>query len=153
VIEGAGGVLLVANRRHDGAVDWSTPGGVIDEGEGLLDGLAREVREETGLVVSRWDGLLYGIEVVAPDLGWHLRVEVHRAASVEGDLVIDDPDGIVFDAGYVAVAECDERLAQSQLWVREPLSAWLGQRWTLARDFKYHVAGSDRGSLTVSPSS
>jgi len=143
-------VLLVANRRHDGAVDWSTPGGVIDDGEEVLTGLAREVREETGLVVSRWDGLLYGIEVVAPDLGWHLRVEVHRAEAVEGELVVDDPDGIVIDAGWVAVGECDARLAQSHPWVREPLSAWLGQRWTLARDFRYHVAGTDRSSFTVS---
>jgi 8-oxo-dGTP diphosphatase len=150
VIEGPDGVLLVANRRRNGEVDWSTPGGVIDDGEEVLGGLAREVREETGLVVSGWDGLLYGIEVIAPDLGWHLRVEVHRAASVEGELAIDDPDGIVFDAGYVAVGECDERLARSHPWVREPLSAWLGQRWTLARDFRYHVAGHDLGSLTVS---
>jgi 8-oxo-dGTP diphosphatase len=150
VIEGPDGVLLVANRRHDGAVDWSTPGGVIDDGEEVLTGLAREVREETGLVVSRWDGLLYGIEVVAPDLGWHLRVEVHRAEAVEGELVVDDPDGIVIDAGWVAVGECDARLAQSHPWVREPLSAWLGQRWTLARDFRYHVAGTDRSSFTVS---
>lgn len=150
VIEGADGVLLVANRRHNGAVDWSTPGGVIDEGEDVMTGLAREVEEETGLLVASWDGLLYGIEVEAPDLGWYLRVEVHRAGSVEGDLVVDDPDGIVFDARYVAVGECDHHLAQSQLWVREPLSAWLGQRWTLARDFRYHVAGSDHASLTVS---
>ena len=150
VIEGPGGVLLVANRRHNGAVDWSTPGGVIDEGEDVLTGLSREVREETGLVVADWDGLLYGIEVEAPDLGWHLRVEVHRAASVAGELALDDPDGIVFDAGYVAIGECDDRLAQSQVWVREPLSAWLGQRWTLARDFRYHVAGTDHSSLTVS---
>lgn len=150
VIEGPDGVLLVANRRHDGAVDWSTPGGVIDDGEEVLAGLAREVREETGLVVSRWDGLLYGIEVIAPDLGWHLRVEVHRAEAVEGELVVDDPDGIVIDAGWVALGECDARLAQSHPWVREPLSAWLGQRWTLARDFRYHVAGTDRSSFTVS---
>ena len=150
VIEGPSGVLLVANRRHNGSVDWSTPGGVIDEGEEVLAGLEREVLEETGLVVSGWDGLLYGIEVEAPDMGWHLRVEVHRAASVEGDLVLDDPDGIVFDASYVAVAECDERLAESHPWVREPLSAWLGQRWMVARDFRYHVAGTDPASLTVS---
>ena len=150
VIEGPHGVLLVANRRHNGTVDWSTPGGVIDDGEDVLAGLEREVAEETGLVVASWDGLLYGIEVEAPDMGWHLRVEVHRAASVEGDLVVDDPDGIVFDAGYVAIGECDERLAQSHPWVREPLSAWLGQRWMVSRDFRYRVAGTDPAHLTVS---
>lgn len=150
VIEGPQGVLLVANRRRNGSVDWSTPGGVIDEGEGVLEGLEREVAEETGLVVSRWDGLLYRIEVEAPDLGWHLRAEVHRAAAVEGSLVLDDPDGIVFDASYVALGECDDRLAKAHPWVREPLSAWLGQRWLVERSFRYHVAGSDLASLTVS---
>ena len=150
MIEGPSGVLLVANRRRNGEVDWTTPGGVIDEGEGVLQGLEREVAEETGLVVSAWDGLLYGIEVVAPDLGWYLRVEVHRASAVEGDLVIADPDGIVFDARYVAVGECDDRLAGSHPWVREPLSAWLGQRWMVARDFRYHVTGTDPATLTVS---
>lgn len=149
VIEGPSGLLLVANRRRNGDVHWSTPGGVIDEGEGVLEGLGREVTEETGLVVSSWDGLLYGIEVTAPDLGWNLRVEVHRAGAVEGDVVIDDPDGIVFDAAYVPVTECDARLQASHPWVREPLGAWLGQRWGVARDFRYHVEGRDPASLRV----
>ena len=43
------GVLLVQNRRRDGRLDWSPPGGVIDTGETLLDGLTREVEEEIGL--------------------------------------------------------------------------------------------------------
>ena len=150
VIEGPEGLLLVANRRRDGRIDWSTPGGVIDPGESLIEGLTREVTEETGLVVSSWDGLLYGIEVSAPDLGWDLRVEVHRAAEVSGDLLVDDPDGIVFDAGYLGPEACDERLASSPPWVREPLAAWLGERWQLSRDFRYHVAGSDLSRLTVS---
>ena len=81
-------MLLVANRRRTGEVDWSTPGGVIDEGEEVLAGLAREVHEETGLAVVSWGELLYGIEVHAPDLGWDLRVEVHRAAEVRGELGI-----------------------------------------------------------------
>ena len=48
VIEHEGQLLLVRNRRKNGSVDWTTPGGVIDEGESVLSGLAREVFEETG---------------------------------------------------------------------------------------------------------
>jgi 8-oxo-dGTP diphosphatase len=149
VIEGPLGVLLVANRRRDGAVDWSTPGGVIDPGEGVLDGLAREVAEETGLVVTRWDGLLYEIEASAPDLGWDLRVEVHRAAEVEGTLRVDDPDGIVVDACWVPVHDCAGRLEAAHHWVREPLAAWLGERWLASRRFRYRVEGADPRSLVV----
>lgn len=150
VIEGPEGILLVANQRRDGAVDWSTPGGVIDPGEELLDGLAREVTEETGLVVCDWGGRLYDIDVLAPDLGWHLRVEVHLAVGVQGELVVDDPDGIVVDAAYVPVAECDRRLVRAHPWVREPLAAWIGERWLSARDFRYHVEGVDPRRLVVS---
>ena len=150
VIEGPEGILLVANRRRNGAVDWTTPGGVIDPGEGLLDGLTREVREETGLVVTGWGEQLYEIEVQAPELGWDLRVEVHRAASVTGALQFDDPDGIVFDASYVACSQCERRLAEAHRWVREPLGAWLDERWGNPRGFRYEVLGSDPASLTVS---
>lgn len=150
VIERPEGVLLVANRRRDGSIDWSTPGGVVDEGEEVLEGLGREVAEETGLVVSRWDGLLYGIQVTAPDLGWDLRVEVHRAGVVEGDLRVDDPDGIVIEAGWVPLAGCEDRLARAHPWVREPLTAWLGQRWATARDFRYLLEGRDLARARVS---
>lgn len=42
-------ILLV--RQRDGAI-WSTPGGVIEPDETPADAVAREVREETGLVVQ-----------------------------------------------------------------------------------------------------
>lgn len=150
VIEGPEGVLLVANRRRGGGIDWSTPGGVIDEGEDLLEGLAREVLEETGLAVTGWGDLLYGIEVHAPDLGWDLRVEVHRAVGVAGELRIDDPDGIVVEACWVDPTACAERLAAAHPWVREPLAAWVAERWPARRDFRYLVEGAELGSLTVS---
>ena len=149
VIEGPQGVLLVANRRRNGAIDWSTPGGVIDPGESVLAGLGREVTEETGLVVTQWGGLLYEIEAEAPDLGWNLRVEVHLAAAVEGELRVEDPDGIVCEADYVDPADCPDRLQQAHPWVREPLAAWIGERWPSTRRFRYRVEGSDLRSLTV----
>ncbi len=57
---------------------------MIDPGEVVLDGLTREVREETGLEVVTWDGPVYEIVAEAPGLGWRLRVEVHRAVEVRG---------------------------------------------------------------------
>jgi 8-oxo-dGTP diphosphatase len=150
VIEGPAGLLLVQNRRRDGRTDWSTPGGVVDDHEELLDGLHREVNEETGLVVTGWHPEpLYRIDAVAPDLDWHLRVEVHRATGADGDIVLEDPDGIVVDARWVAESDCADHLARSPRWVREPLQAWLDERWTGDRTFRYRILGTELGSLRV----
>ena len=69
LIEQAGGLLLVRNQRHGGHHDWTPPGGVIDPGESLVDGLTREVFEETGLEVEDWAGPTYRIDVLAPRPG------------------------------------------------------------------------------------
>ncbi|QFU16030.1 NUDIX domain-containing protein [Microvirga thermotolerans] len=49
VIEGEGGRVLL-QRRSDFGV-WGIPGGVPEEGEGIVDAIVRETREETGLTV------------------------------------------------------------------------------------------------------
>ncbi len=149
VIEGPEGVLLVQNRRRNGSHDWSPPGGVIDEGESVIAGLAREVTEETGLVVTRWEGPIYDIEVVAPDLGWRLRVESFRALDYTGELVVDDPDGIVVDACFVNPETCVGHLQGASRWVGEPLSEWLAEPWSGLRSFGYDVAGAELGALSV----
>ena len=123
-------LLLVRNQRRNGATDWSTPGGVIDATDAsLLAGLAREVEEETGLGVTEWEGPLYEVRAVAVELGWVMRCEVHRALAFEGDLHVDDPDGIVVDAAFAAADACAELPRACAPWVREPLADWLEQRW------------------------
>jgi ADP-ribose pyrophosphatase YjhB (NUDIX family) len=152
LLETPDGVLLVRNVRRGGVEDWSTPGGVIDaEDESLVAGLTREVTEETGLVVHEWSGPLYEVRAVAPDMGWNMRCEVHLALRFDGDLRVEDPDGIVVEAAFVPVDACAGHLVACAPWVREPLQAWLTERWEpgTGRGFHYEVHGTTRQDMSV----
>lgn len=144
------GLLLVQNRRRDGRVDWSPPGGVVDATDGsVLEALSREVVEETGLVVERWAGPVYEITAEAPGLGWTLRVEAYLAEGFSGELQVDDPDGIVVDARWVPIDACAAHLDGAHPWVVEPLTEWLGERWVGSRSFGYDVLGDHASGLRV----
>lgn len=52
VIEQDGRVVLIRRRYEPLAGQWSLPGGTLELGETLEAGVAREMLEETGLVVS-----------------------------------------------------------------------------------------------------
>ena len=154
LILGDEGLLLVRNRRRDGSHDWSPPGGVIEAGESLVDGLTREVVEETGVEVLGWDGPVYEVHVDAPDMGWRAHIEVHMARSYHGDVRIDDPDGIVVDAAWVQPGSCEEQLAGCRRWVSEPLLTWLdasvvGTTPWPPRAFRYHLAGRDPSTASL----
>lgn len=51
IVEQSGHVLLVERGSFPGKGLWATPGGFIDPNEKLIDGVVRELREETGLKV------------------------------------------------------------------------------------------------------
>jgi ADP-ribose pyrophosphatase YjhB (NUDIX family) len=52
VIVQASRVLLVRRGTPPLKGHWTLPGGVLELGESLLEGVVREVREETGLIVN-----------------------------------------------------------------------------------------------------
>jgi ADP-ribose pyrophosphatase YjhB (NUDIX family) len=52
VFDDDGRVLLVQRAHPPGVGLWTVPGGKLEPGEALVDAVAREVREETGVVVE-----------------------------------------------------------------------------------------------------
>jgi ADP-ribose pyrophosphatase YjhB (NUDIX family) len=86
------GRVLLARRAHEpDAGLWDAPGGFLEEGEDPLDGLRRELREETGLEVEpgRFVGTFvdtYGVGPAAPpvlNLVWEVEVVGGEAAPAD----------------------------------------------------------------------
>jgi hypothetical protein len=91
------------------------------------------------------------VRATAVEMGWVMRCEVHRALAFDGDLVVDDPDGIVIEACFAGADACVEFLALGSPWVREPLAEWIDQRWgpADARSYRFDVYGTSRDELRV----
>ena len=138
------GLLLVGNRRRDNSMEWTPPGGVIDQGETLLVGLAREVLEETGLIVASWSSRCYMVTVDAPDMGWQLSVEAWEADHVSGEVCIADPDGIVEEVRHSTAADARELLIASPPWVQTPVGAWLGGN--VESHYRFELRGTNRAT-------
>lgn len=141
------GLLLVANTRRNGSIDWTTPGGVVDDGESPIEALGREVAEETGLLVPSWQRLCWTVSVEFIEMEMTLDVEVHLAESFTGDLIIDDPDGIVTAAEFVDRRGVVDRLVGASMWVAEPLHDWMAGSWSDVRHYDYAAHGSRPSDL------
>jgi 8-oxo-dGTP diphosphatase len=84
-----GRLLLVKRAKPPGEGKWSLPGGRVEPGESLTEAVAREVLEETGLVVVPAD-LVGWVERQGDD--WHFVILDFSAAlaSESGELVAAD---------------------------------------------------------------
>jgi 8-oxo-dGTP diphosphatase len=79
VLTADGRVVLVRRGQPPLAGEWSLPGGMLEVGESLPDGVVREVREETGLDVD-----------VGPFIDVFEHIAVDREARVEYHYVLLD---------------------------------------------------------------
>ena len=80
-------MLLQFKRRGFGVGKWNGPGGKVEPGETLEQAVVREVKEETGLVVSRPEKMTE-LEFVFENRGeWDNLTHVYAAKNFSGELV------------------------------------------------------------------
>lgn len=145
LLDSQGRVLLVGNDwQGHGNVRYTLPGGVVERGESTLDALHREVKEETGLTITRIRHLAYAVHV--EDQRRNDRaVSFAFVADYDGLLNPRDPDGFIVEARFFPADEVESTIPIPPL--REPLVRYL-RDWKAGRFYAY--AGWDgRGVRSV----
>ena len=90
-VDGRGRVLLVRRAVEPYAGMWDAPGGFLEEGEHPLDGLRRELREETGLEIEPDEFLGVWVDRYGGDSTAHATLNLFWSARVvSGDAVPAD---------------------------------------------------------------
>lgn len=125
VIDGAGRIFLIKHSYVDG---WHLPGGGVETGETLLEGLTRELAEEGNIVMTappRLHGMFFNKRVSRRD---HVALFVVRDFSQDGmpkpnrEIVAHGffpPDALPDDTGRATrarIAEVLDGATISELW-------------------------------------
>jgi 8-oxo-dGTP diphosphatase len=114
-VDGEGRVLLVRRGHAPAQGRWSLPGGRVEAGERLADAVARELREETGLIALGVRGLLGVAELISPAAHF---VVLNHAVDVDPAAPLR-PGSDATDAGWFDAAD------RASLHLAPGLEAWL----------------------------
>jgi len=104
VVERDGRVLLGRRTREPRLGHWDLPGGFLEEGEAPLDGLRRELYEETGLAVVATEWLGVFVDLYAGRSVLSLTWLVHATGEPRA---ADD----IADLSWLAAADLPSELA------------------------------------------
>ena len=123
-------ILLIKRESEPARGQWSVPGGVLNLGESLKAGTAREVREETGLTVEVGEAAEVGENIVRDEQGrvlFHYVLIDYWARPVAGEAAAAS------DAAEVAWVDWNEAYNYPLTRAtRAMLQRWEGDRprWT-----------------------
>ena len=117
VIVEAGKVVLVKRRYEPLAGRWSLPGGTLEVGETLETGVAREMREETGLdvevgpMIEVFDRIILDAErrvryhfVLVDYVCWPVGGELQAGSDVDRAILVDPASLDAYDVTAKAQA-------------------------------------------------
>lgn len=125
VIDRDGRVLIVQRGRPPGEGLWTVPGGHVERGETLAQAVAREVREETGLLVEV-GALACVVERMGDD--YHFVILDYVARVIGGTLMPGDDarDARFVDDTELAALPTTEGLVSVIERARATHAAWYG---------------------------
>jgi ADP-ribose pyrophosphatase YjhB (NUDIX family) len=114
--------LLVKQAASDEEPHWALPGGIVEDGELVSEGLVREVLEETGIEILELASLAFVLQADSrlpprfrrssgAETGYLATIFTFEAEAWRGGARARDPDGVVLDASFVSRAEAIGRLA------------------------------------------
>jgi 8-oxo-dGTP diphosphatase len=128
ILRRADQVVLVLQQTHpDAPPVWVLPGGLVESGELIVDGLIREVQEEAGAQVTTIARLACLSQIDRPDYAMQTVAFIFEVDVWHGTWQGHDPDAEIVGVELVPLAEAIVRLQANGGWpgIQEPMLAYL----------------------------